>query len=274
MIAEIPSGLLSLMNKIKIKQIENYHIDLSYNGKGEGYTGEVVFIILTNKKSQEEKQFLVVKQQKPNNEKMDKITKKIYEIELLFYETIWPTLHKSYQETTGKSLNFITNYLGSSREDSLRLIMDNNKANGFINCDKTKSFNADHIVKLFKTYGVYHGISMAFKEDNLDEFQRLSKALGNALKEINTYDSMITNGIVRCFKEIQEYFDPVTEKNLIHKLVEYENKGGEKLADCMYQEDEPQRALLHGDCWSNNLMFKYHVSINTMKHIHVKIKVS
>lgn len=259
--AENPTPeLLNLIAKAIQSPIANFHIELKENIKGEGFIGDVIFVTLTNKNSSE-KHFLAVKQQKTDGGKVSDWSTALFANEAYFYDIVWPKFKELYFERTQKSLDFIPKCLGTSKDVMIRIAMENLKSSGFETYDKRLSFNKEHLLTIFKTYGIFHGISMCLKEQNYEEFCELISNIKLIFERTLTGEDFMSKSITKVFSEIQNLciFDSTTEKHLMEVTDEYK-KNGWKILHKLLTVDSVPRAIIHGDCWSNNMMFKQNVS--------------
>lgn len=257
MAAKIPSDFYDLLKTVYQKNIDDYEIEIVPNEKGQGFIGEVVFVNLTHKETSEKKQ-VIVKQEQMTDGKPFEYFKNFFEKEIYFYGEVWPYLRKYYKNVSEKELTLVPKYLGTSNEERKRIILENIRPQGYELYDKRKPFDDDHLRIIFKTYGLYHGISMALRTQDYDEYNRL---VGN-YSNIHLYlyvDSTYGRNFVQRIKEIQTFFDPVEDAAVLEKLRFYEESGLQMLYKCV-TENLPHEVILHGDCWSNNFMFKYDVS--------------
>lgn len=252
--------LYALIQKVKKDSFEDFSVHLIDNIKGEGFMGDVIFVVVTDNQTHEE-QLIVVKQQKVEDGKPLVWSNALFNNEIYFYETVWPMLHKTYTRVTGKSLDFIPKCLGTSKNEVKRLALENIMAAGFESHDKIKTFNEDQLRLIFKTYGLFHGISMSLREQDEEEFSRLVAGLQLIWKRTFTKEGYLSKRLVYTAHEVQNFFDPATEKHLLDWLREYEKKGPE-LVHNLLNCDSISNVIIHGDCWSNNIMFKYNVSTN------------
>lgn len=256
----VPSDFYDFVKKVKPDCIKDFSIELSNNSEGQGFSGEVVYVRLTDRKSQEQ-HCIAIKQERL--QKSLKRISRIYDNEILFYDTVWPTLHELYRKRTGKFLEFIPKYLGASKDQIRRIAMEDLKAANFVTLGKTKTFSADQIKLIFNTYGIFHGISMSLKEQNGEEFFRLLNSFHYIWDYMFAKTGLLGQGLVSTVRGIQRFFDSKTEGHLTNKLLEYEKHGPELVSSCLSGTAVP-RVITHGDCWTNNMMFRYDVSSNKL----------
>lgn len=255
MIVDISMELLNLL-RCKVKEnIEEYLIDIVKKDGQEGFLGDILYVTLVHKKTQEQ-EMLVVKQEKvPAVHHQDELFKN----EIYFYISIWPVLQNFYRNITGKEMDFIPNCFGTSTEGHKRIILENMKAKGFVMYDSTKPFDAEHCRAVSRTYGFYHAVSMALKKKQTKEYIRLTSPFVDVMKKFYSDGGMLAKKFEEGLQAAQEMFDPKTEANVIEKLRKYE-KIGPKLVHQILDDTNFQGVLLHGDCWNNNYLFKYDVS--------------
>lgn len=256
---QLHSNILKFIKKIKGISFHDFNIEISNNAKGEGFIGEILFITLINKITLQ-KEFLVIKQQKvQQDDEFVEWSNGPFENEICFYDKIWPYLKKIYEDKTEKCLDILPNFLGSTRDGVKMLLMDNLKAAGYIINDINKPFTEDHLTIVFKAYGIFHGISMALKEQNCEEYSRLVSGISYFWKEVFVEGEFHTRRLLNILPSVKKFFDPLTEKHLLDKLEEFEQRGPDLVHKALNEESGP-KVVTHGDCWSNNFLFKYDVS--------------
>lgn len=249
------------LNKLLIKflndNINEYNLEVTRNKKGDGFASEILFITLTNKKVCNKKH-LVLKQQ-PDTIIEHLVA--IYSNETWFYKAVWPSLQKFYMDVSGNIIDFVPKCYGTTDDARNSILMENLRNIGYCLYDKSTPLDVAHFELIFKTYGIFHGISLALKIQNRKEYIRLLTPLIKLRTQIFSEGHFLTKLLIDRFKDSQEYFDPLTESHIIEKLLEYE-KNGINLINETWTSNGVQGVITHGDCWSNNMMFKYDVSLN------------
>lgn len=256
----IASDILELLKEVVIGDINDFSIDIDdYDGKGEGFIGDVIFLTLTNNKTNE-KEDVVLKQQKTFNGQPLNITIAAFENEINFYSDIWCTLELFYKDSTRKTLNFIPKCLATSRSKLRKIALENLKVEGFAPHDKTKPFDIVHFSAVLRTYGVLHALSMALKERNSEEFKRLEGLLMHINERDFDKETSFGGKVLKTVcRDFQKMFD-ANDELVIEYLKLYE-RIGPKIVDRCFCEGQLNGILLHGDSWSNNFLFKYDVSV-------------
>lgn len=256
----IAPDVLELLKDVVIGDINDYSINIDdYDGKGEGFIGDVTFLTLTNNKTNE-KEGVVLKEQKTVKGEPLNITIAAFENEINFYRDIWCTLEQFYKDSTKKTINFIPKCVATSRSKMRKVVLENLKLQGFAPHDKTKPFDTVHFTAVLRTYGVFHALSMALKQQNSEEFRRLEGLLYYIDERDFDKDKSFGGKVLKTVcRDFQKMFD-ANDEILIEYLKLYE-RIGPKIVDRCFCEGQLNGILLHGDSWSNNFMFKYDVSV-------------
>lgn len=228
-----------------------------------GLVGDLSPGTLINKKTQERYNVILKKQKFEDGKPLDH-TSPLFGNEIHFYNNIWKQLRQFYEDKTGKRLDIVPECFGT--DDELKqLVLENLATEGYVVLDKMKCYDDDQFCKIFETIGFFHGISMAFKQQNCEQYESFLKPIHYLYREHFKNGGITSNAVQIFSRYIQKYFDLETEKELIKKLQLYENRGAELIYKT-FVEDVSKNVLLHGDFWSNNIMLKYDVSIVFRKH--------
>ncbi|KAJ8942620.1 hypothetical protein NQ318_013333 [Aromia moschata] len=138
------------------------------------------------------------------------------------------------------------------------VIFENLKEIGYDLWDRKKPMNWDHIVLVLKEYGKLHAVSLAMKEKNPGLYERLTEDMENLYikmyegddetkrKKMEDAKKFVGVGI-KALKGHQSAMEALERFSLT--AYEYMNK------DIAMKEDA--LVFLHGDCWCNNILFKY-----------------
>lgn len=257
MVTEIPSDLLKVLKDVLSESVDEYHIELLKNDKkGEGFIGQMHFVTLVHKRTQKITK-LIVKQEKHVNGKTVSFVEIFFRNEIYFYDTIWPAMKEFYKNATGKELDFVAKCYGTSSLSPRRIILENICPKGFVTYDKTQTFDEEHFKIIFETYGIYHAVSLALKVRKNEEYTRLITPLLDTKRIFYADDQFPTKTLIKAMQIAQESVN-ATEP-LAEKLRLYEKSGPELVRESLNNTNF-QGVITHGDCWSNNLMFKYDVS--------------
>lgn len=246
-----------LQNAMK-DSVDNYSITHHEgNKKGEGFLGEFIILSLQNKKTNQETH-LAIKQSTFDT----KIINEAFKTEIYFYKEVWPKLQSCLQSFAPglKGMNFIAKCLATdTRTSKKRIVLENLKFRNFEIYDKTKCFDKYHMELIFKTYGKLHALSFAFKEKDPENFKTLTKPF---VDQARVFDKImfLCGPIKRYLKRAIKGYNGENKTEIVNKTLEYVENTTKMLKESfIYTEN--YSVVTHGDCWSNNLMFKYDVSI-------------
>ncbi|XP_018566811.1 uncharacterized protein LOC108907557 [Anoplophora glabripennis] len=238
--------------------IENFEITVQdSNKKGEGYLGQIFFISLRDKTTG--KQLNIVVKQAFSDQTIRDFSpiREVFLNEIYFYTKVWPKLLK-FQEGIPKANRFsnlakclVTN----SEENFERLVLENLKYQGFVMHDKKKAVEREKFEFIFKLYGRFHAISFAHKALYPEEFSELVEEcydIFGIFLEKNNFDQIIKYTHEQCL----ENFQPGTDDAIIERYRHYVDDGAKLFKESLVNKGK-YTALIHGDCWSNNMMFRY-----------------
>lgn len=259
MAEKVPTHIQEFFRKVKHDNIGDFSIALSTNKAGEGFVAVLLIVTLTNNITKEE-EFIIIKQQKDAQGKSLEWSNQNFLNEIYFYYTIWPKLQTFYNKTTGKYLDIIPKCLGASQIGVKMIAMENLKVAGFEIYNSTQPFDEDHLNMTFKTFGIFHGVSMALREKCGAEFCQLIEHIVNEYKNMFTGEDLLSRAIIHAIGNARKLFDPVVEKELVGKLTRYEEEGPKMIREAL-NETASVRVITHGDSWSNNFMYRYNVSM-------------
>ncbi|XP_018566836.1 uncharacterized protein LOC108907580 [Anoplophora glabripennis] len=228
------------------------------NNKGAGYSGEVIFVKLRDTKTHKETN-VIVKQALKDQSLRDSLSiRDIYMNEIHFYSKVWPVLDK-FQEQIPMQYRFqkLPKYLASvSNENFEYLVMENLKFQHFQNLEKEVFLDKEHYELIMREYGKFHGISFAYKALYPEEYADLAQGLASMFSHMVRTTDFFEKSIKYAFEICTEYFEPGVDDAVIEKLRLYLENGKELFLESIEGKTK-YTAITHGDCWSNNMMFKY-----------------
>jgi hypothetical protein len=228
------------------------------SSKGDGYLGDVNFVEVNGRTSTNEEKFynFAIKSSK-NSLPLRKMMpiEVMSQNEIYFYNRVLPTFVE-FQEEKGieEPFNQAPKYYDSVILQNMEvLILENMKRNGYCLHDRTKPMNREHIRKVMQTYGKYHAVSFALRDQKPDVF----KALGEGLRDVmKTTDAEAVLKEFRFFVDLHKIAKEKIQPELAEKLTEV------PLTADSTDPDDPFAVIVHGDCETNNFLFKYEVKRN------------
>ncbi|XP_026467179.1 uncharacterized protein LOC113370700 [Ctenocephalides felis] len=151
--------------------------------------------------------------------------------------------------------SYALRYAASSKEFQEYLILEDLCINSFRMFDKNSKLDNVHMRLVLKALAEFHALSFAMRDQKPEEFNKythIKEMFTQTLGEKKYYD-LCDIGLSNALKVIENYDD-----NLVPKLNRLRQNCYEIMNDCFYaKSSQKYRVLTHGDCWINNVMFKY-----------------
>ncbi|RZB38959.1 EcKinase, DUF1679, and/or APH domain containing protein [Asbolus verrucosus] len=264
--------ILSLIKATSEEQgIQDYTItNVSKNQAGEGLLSEFFTATIKDNVSGKQLDFAIKVAFAEDKVRKTVPIRRFFENEVNFYSKVHPMLQK-FERDRGISdnLQLIPKCFNVCIEDcSEMLILENLKVLKFECFDKTSFLDHEHISLIFKTYGRFHAYSFALRDQQPEEYQQLVGRLHNVYEEcLNNESSTFQDYVRQNVQLIRQYLIPGEDDEVINKFRKYENNGINDILLDIVTEKCDYSAILHGDCWSNNMMFKYEVSLDKRQDI-------
>lgn len=248
--------LKSELNCILLKvaqslQVKNYAIKMDLNVQiGDGFTSHFYLAEIKDKQSGKVHQIAI---KKAPFAEFDYSA--IFQNEVIFYQSVYPVLVKLNREINPqKSFNHVPKLLSCSTErNQCYLAMDNLKSHGYVMFPKENFFDQTHLEYIFTLYGRFHGLSFVFKARDPGNFKAIHE------KCTNLFEMMLQHSRKLFETCLQAAVDYLNSDSPVYKEVEDlpKNVTATFLKSSHYQGR--YSCTIHGDCWSNNMMFKYGV---------------
>lgn len=181
---------------------------------------------------------------------------------------LFPTMDK-FQRSKSSSLHseqhffkeYVKCYGANDTASNECLLLEDATASGFSMLNRHKETATFHHIELvMRVLGKFHAISLALRDQQPEKF-----------KEIIT--NMKENMFVKSHQAYMQYFELIQSMGM--KMLSREQNAQlsknvgkyfeapiyDIAVDCVNSEGvEPYAVLCHGDCWGNNMMFKYNES--------------
>ncbi|KAJ8977346.1 hypothetical protein NQ317_017760, partial [Molorchus minor] len=247
-----------ILNEAVNGNINNYTIkEHDKNKKGDGYLGDMCFVSLKEKHGDKYLEYVVKQALSMEEVRILHPIRGYFLNEIHFYTVVWPHFQKFQNEKLGgKAFDAIPQCVTTSSEDKHEtLVLENLKFQGFQMHNKAKPLSKDQVDFIFKQYGRFHAISFAYKFFYPEEYSEISSKLTNFWRNaINT--KLFREFMDNLFILSLEFLDPDEDSKVIKKYKIVSERGMEVLNE-KSQYKGSYSVVLHGDCWSNNMMFKY-----------------
>lgn len=231
---------------------------------GDGFSGQIFRVTISEDIANvsDSKSLTLIVKLPPVGKEHRRMAMAMFEREIQMYKTILPAL-KLFQ------LNILTDSSESfsefphcywahfnAEQDEAVIILEDLRERGFEMENKYKVIGFEHAKLTIRTIGKLHATSIAMKHKQPELFKPMTQ-LDDNFKDFVNEDMMraMTEGNIRkTLKTLQKDGDDVYRK----KLAWFQDNIIE-LSKSIW-EAEPLAVPVHGDCWTNNYMFKNVVS--------------
>jgi hypothetical protein len=261
---KVRPGIAKLVKAVSEEHGIHNHIitDIKTNQKGEGYLGEI-FMITVKDADSDNHLDMVIKAAFIDEKVREMVPIRMsFQNEIYFYSTVHPALKKFEKERgVSSTVKFAPKCLKVSlQEQEEMLALENLRVSGFEIFDKTKILDEDHVELIFKTYGHFHAYSFALRDQEPEKYEKLANGCYNLYAEFMK-KSFFADHLVAINKLVESSFIPGEDDEVMKKYEKYRGRNIANIFHDVATENPKHSAILHGDCWSNNMMFKYEVSL-------------
>lgn len=270
MSAKVPQKIYEVLEKAIDGNIEDFAISVNdSNKKGDGYIGQIFFVTLQEKNYGRRLNFVVKQAFSEQNIRELHPIRDAFITEIYFYTELWPKL-REFQERIPATLSFdhLARCYAATREENFeRLVLEDLKEQGFVMNDKRKVMDREQLEYIFKVYGKLHAISFAYKALKPGEFSELTEVVTDVWVSFSK-KQIFQDAIKLAYRQCFDNLEPGVDDAIIDKFRHYLDDGMEVF--CKSLVNGKYTAIVHGDCWSNNIMFKYDVSVIEYFHVYAK----
>ncbi|KAF2904584.1 hypothetical protein ILUMI_01582 [Ignelater luminosus] len=184
--------------------------------------------------------------------------------EIYMYEHIFPVFYSFEKERNIEnpfsSIPKFYKAFGNVKPEIL--ILENLKESGYQDWDRKLQMNYDYVKLVLTEYGRFHATSFAVQDQNPQLFREITKDLqDNAFMQF-----LKSSGFLKTFidktKQVLALLDPNEDSKIYKKYKEFLHGIDEKFESLLSARDNFD-AILHGDCWHSNMLFKYEICNKT-----------
>lgn len=143
--------------------------------------------------------------------------------------------------------------------DRFALVMEDLKKSGYEMFDKFKPSDYNHVKLFMESLGKYHAVSFALKDQRpgvFEQFKDLEDIFADQVEK--SPDMMQAMFRFAYDRAILAFEDDIAKENAVLTLRKLKENFLHDLKNLpLGRMSEPFSVINHGDCWNNNLMFKY-----------------
>ena len=237
----------------------------SASGKGDNYIG---VLHRANIKDPNGKELnVIIKLPPPNAARREQFhAHAAFVRESEFYDSIYP-MFKKFQEDKGIDVEkdgfyqVPSCYKSLTEEPLEALYLEDLKVTGFEMFDRFKDVTVDHVNRVMESLGKLHALSFAIKDQKPELIAPyremkdifLDRDLGSRDQLKLWFNSLTKQAAGSLADNTNEGLKQKANYILEHSLLDI-------LEDCVDSSAaEPYAVICHGDCWNNNIMYRYEV---------------
>lgn len=228
------------------------------SNKGDNYMGCIYCIKASNPYSS---LYLICKTEPLNPTTRKELrTGVVYKRETYFYKRLLP-IYQQFQDDKGvaKDLQF-RNHPKCFGTGEGFLFLNDLVAEGYAMYDRFKYVDFKHVSKAVEALGRFHAVSLALKDQKPDLFNDFKKLEDNYFS--NPIDEALYGYFDVMFDHAIEALMSSEDAKLRIKMKYLKDNLKLILPELLKGEQaEPYAVVTHGDCWNNNIMYKYEVRI-------------
>lgn len=230
-------------------------------GKGDGYVGDVYFFkVMFNKANQNETEVHLVAKVSKYVPAMEKFMSHSFNREINFYNEIIPTI-RNFQESKQlkEPIRFAKCYKAFQDSSLQVILLQNLKTRGYELHPRNMPMDLNHIKFVLRNYAKFHAISFAFRDQRRDVFNKIENMFDHSLfiEDMSTFTDFFNESGNKVHQDLIEAARP----DLAEKYVLFKERGLAKIIKEVLEDIPKEVVVIHGDCNSNNLLFRYKVNI-------------
>lgn len=242
-------------------------------GKMDGFVGLITRIVVENAsvcgKVKDKPLCLVIKSEPTSVQKRENYkTKMLFEREIGIYESYIPELRefiKKKMKSTSENEELIESFTKSVKyfgtiviDDCLKMVMEDMKEYGFKMALKPNNLDSKWCEAILERLAKYHGSSFAFRDQEPEKYDKFVKSFPvNFFKTpFPGFIKLMDMKVAEAIQDISQCFEASSID--LTKLKKFGDNPYGTLYEMLDQVTEEDKGIIiHGDCWTNNMLFKY-----------------
>ncbi|GJQ82630.1 hypothetical protein Trydic_g19650 [Trypoxylus dichotomus] len=183
----------------------------------------------------------------------DEMIDRFYGNEIYFYDVVFPAYQKFLdKKKIQDGFKHVPKCYGASTKNVI--VLENIKDRGFAMFNRRSVMDDNHITLALKTFAKFHATSFAFKDQDREGYDKLVANWKGDFMGSVPEDSPMKKMWVDLIRDGLNVLDPVEDKQVLERC-DAESLG-KFIFNAQMCRDE-YSIFTQGDCWCNNMMFKY-----------------
>lgn len=180
----------------------------------------------------------------------------LFRNEVNFYERVIPRLQQGTLVSLGVPQCLCS--LQDSQDDAL--VLEDLRPAGFRMVDRVSGLDEPHCRLVLRELARLHALSLALRARDPEKFQQLTTQVKDILFDDDrkpAFEPFILSSYKETLRIVLKYYDNDHENIYVKVMKRIAEGGFELIAGIVHDTPEHERVITHGDCWTNNLQFRY-----------------
>ncbi|OWR43359.1 uncharacterized protein LOC116773618 [Danaus plexippus] len=255
----------ALSERFKEPMIFTHWEYVGETGKGDSYLSEVIRIRIYGNANGITKHVQVILKSIPKNlcRRLTYRSDEFFKNEINFYQHVLPALleFEASKSVSEPCENFTKLFFAYSDGVNDVICLEDAGLENFVSAVRQDGIDYEHCKIILKTLAKYHSLSFAMRDQQPDDFDRLSDYIFETY-----YDPRLWNWYRKFFKRICGIAIDAVEKEYpntiyVEKIKEFAVPEDRYKDMIRATRDRTNCVISHGDSWTNNFLFKYNNNV-------------
>ncbi|KAJ8883992.1 hypothetical protein PR048_015848, partial [Dryococelus australis] len=238
------------------------------SGKGDNYLGVLLRVIITGRRGgHEEASMSLILKCMPENEETRAAMQvdDFFDNEVFMYSEVLVAFGRLLEDKglpEEERLGSFAKLLGCNRsQGDTTIVLEDMSARGYRMGDRLAGLDAAHCSLVMKTLGQFHACSFALRDQRPELFRSLGSQLKETLfRSANPESDKAATNFQNSIDHVESILLKMfpSEFEYVIRFREFGPHYEDRMLDVVSGEAaEPYAVICHGDCWTNNILFKY-----------------